>query len=737
MNTIEQHISRLNMLLPFRIMIREFLPADINPKAYAKIRSGASGWMDPKSGDICLYKPNLVNDILKLESQVAFLKVSRQGLSGLMGDHAYRMLCMRLGSSMMKSSQNKEELISLGNDYINNLGYIHNDKWDNVAKITGDILGLEGNYSLAESLCKGSYYFHNQQLINASNEHKFQELSSAICKSLDNITDNNSILSLGKASDVFERLGYPDIDIRLDIGTLKNFMERHSLTQDQLFANSEIFSIHDPLGVFKSHMSQKEGKEPYNLFVSNNYIPGHGYLTFGVESMNDVFKGVASGKYHNIKLRTLLFLSDYSLMQAIVANKGASIQYLRPKFDVDGTSYDVSDNIRRMYGKSAEELGYKRNAGRTAPGLTPLQQSNRLIIATNIVENFKNPMSVDKRIKLYGKKKFESMVENITEHVQEARVQKSEKPITKSVERSYKDRLKTPLDTHFSVNAIRNLNKAGIYTAMDIMSFGETKLRERFGIRVYKSAIGFLEDNKLGFNASVKIRPISEAVISGKGESELARIRVNDFINSLAAVPENVLSRSVRMPRNSSGVYFSGTNAVNLIAKTASFPRWRDCNIFLSTGELKEHGLSVLKGAIPCHLEGKKGNHELYYNLVETDYAAANPSLFDKVSQFSRQTSAEVPDYIKNLLYSFSGVPSSESVRVYDFINKVYSVNVSPNDLGPDSITLKQASAFAAREIDIKNPLERRGRKARPKDVLNDMMKHKENNVVESKQRKR
>ena len=129
------------------------------------------------------------------------------------------------------------------------------------------------------------------------------------------------------------------------------------------------------------------------------------------------------------------------------------------------------------------------------------------------------------------------------------------------------------------------------------------------------------------------------------------------------------------MPRDMYGNYFSGADAMNLIAKTASLPRWKSCNIFMTESDIKEAGLSRSTMAVPCHLMHGK----IYYNLAETNLPQVNPSLFEKVNGLSQMSSSPVSDYIKNLMHGLSGGMLKESEQIHSFVDK--SVRREENDL--------------------------------------------------------
>ena len=709
MDLIEKRVNELNVILPVKIKLFNLLPSDINPKTYSKLREGAGGWVDPASGDICLYKPNLSSEVNRLDALVTFLGVSRKGIDQFLGERNYKDICFRIGQNLMHGAGDREFVISIGDEYIKSLGDKHTGDWDNIANAVCTVTGMHNDYALAESLCNGNTR-HKQHLHKqAVTQRDLSRLENDLQNRMESISTQSNIVSLGVASDVFERIGYPSKEVKIDIESIRKFAESRGLSEESLIKS--VFEIHDPIAIIKSHRQKPDGREPNNIFVTSYFIPGHGFLAFGIDSVNDFRKGVVAGRYSSIKIKAMITFSEYSLMQALLSEKGNAIHYLKPKYGKDGSTYIVSDYLIKMEGRSFEELGYKKSAGGTAPSLTSLQQSHRLIMATNIVENFKNPISVEKRIKLLGESKYESMIKASKTDIPAMKQEQTSIVKTKT-QRPYKERLYTVLDDHFSKGGLKRLNDRGIFRAMDLISMGEAKLREEFGIRVYKSALSFLDDNGLSFGGNVKIKTIDEYEFNAKTPAEKNKTRETDLIYSLSAVPDNVMARSVTMPRTASGTYFIGANAVSLIAKTVSLPRWRDCNIFLTAKEIEGYGLSVNQGAIPCYLQGKDDSTHIVYNLSETSLASTHPALFDAISQMSRTTSVEVPSYIKNIIYGFKGVSAEDASGIYRFVNTGFKNNVSKEELTPCSMSLHQLSAYSSKQLQVKNPLETRGRKS-------------------------
>lgn len=731
MDTIEKRINELNIFLPCKVKLYNMLPSNISPKLYEKLRNGSAGWVDPTSGDICLYRPNAPHDIESIDASVTFLGVSRKGIEGFLGERHFASVCRQIGEMLLRSESNRtmhnDELVSIGKGFLQELETHHTRQWDDVAYFVSRLTDLKCGHSLSKALNKGNEQYHKLEHNNAVINGNYTELNKELQRSLEDPSDTNSIVSLGKVSDVFERIGYPSVELKMNIGYLKEFLEKRGLDSDSLLDTESTFKIHQPLAVVKSHIQKENGRDANNIFVTDTMIPGQGYLSFAIESTDDVFKGMQSGRYSNMRVKAITTLSEYALIQALNADKGESIRYLKPKYSEDGTSYVISDHLRKMEGKSAEELGYKKSAGGTAPSLTSLQQSHRLIIATNIVENFKNPMSLNKRMQLFGESKYDSLVlmkQKMREEIP-ASQPIPQKTVHTSAERTYKERLNTVIDEHFSMNARKVLTKARITKAMDLISLGEDKVKERYGIRVYKSAVAFLQDNNLSFSGSVKIKTISESSVLSKAVDGVSQVRELDLIYSLSGIPDNVMARSIRMPRTADGTYLDGANSLNLIAKSVSIPRWRDCNIFLTEKELKDLKLSVNKGAVPCHLSDGRSKNMIVYNLSETDFAISHPALFDAVSELSRRTSAEVPSYLKNIMYGLKGVSQDEAKSVYQFIETSFKRNVSIQDLQPNSISLRKLSAYASREQGVRNPLETRGRKS-AKDIYNELQSNKE-----------
>lgn len=724
MDIYSRRVAELNASLPRNVRIVRVLPQNIDPRIHARIRGGAAGWFDEHRGCVTLYGPNLSGKADSIDSTVAFLHVSRKGLQDFLGTSDYKLLCCRI-SRMVNgagaSSFSLEESFRFGDGYLHSLGDNHDRMWDDIASCVSEITGLKDSYSLAESLCKGHARFMAYRLKEAAKNNDTAVLAEHMAKGLTQSADSASRFSLGHAADVFLRLGYPDADVNVSVDIIRNFAEANGVSLEFLSSGEQLFSIHQPLAVVRERRSRVEGRQPLTTFITDNFVQGKGYLSFSVEALDEVRKGFVSGKYRNIKVRAIRFYSEYSLMQALGAENGGRICYLQPKHGVDGTSYRVSDILAGLDGRSAESMGYKKGADGMVPGITPSQLSRRLIITANIVENFRNPMSAAKRMELFGKNKFEQDMEHSNSSLPLRKERLETQPVRKDP-RTYAERLKTYVsDEYFSKGAMKKLAAAHILTASDLISVGSEKFRQDFGTRVFKSAERFLEANGLGFGNTYKLKVISTESLSRMTSEQQEKVRETDLINSLSYVPDSVMSRQLRMPRDVDGRYFMGADAVNLVARSVSTPRWRDSNIFLSAEEMKRFGLTPAVSAIPCHVMNAEGKSVVVYNLSETDFASRHPSMFDAMAELSRSTSAEVPAYMRNIIYGYAGVKPSEASRVFDIIDGGCRRTIARNQLGADSLTLSQLSSQAARKVGIRNPLETRGRKPKASEVYGAM----------------
>ena len=720
----DKRIEFLNFNLPGRAVILDHFPLNLSPGIYAQLKGGAAGWYNENSGEVCLYRPNLTGKDVNIDSIVTFLHVSKKGLEHFLGTSDYKDLCFRLGREVYghgASSFTREENIAAGRQFLSSLSAKDNDGWAMVTRLLSNITGLKDTHSLENSLRKGLENYSKLSFNKALTEGNQSVLKQVLDDKLSKSKIEPQVLTLGMTDDVFERLGYPSVKLNISSETVKKFERNSGYDLSSVSGTDALFKIFDPLVVFDDRRSNT------SQFVTDCFVPGRGYMTFGIQSPNGVRKGIESGRYSTMRVCNVHFTSEYWLLNVLGADNGGRILYLKPKFGKAGNSYVVSDCLRRMQDRSIEELGYKKSVGGKALDLTPLQLSRRLIITANIVENFKNPISAEKRLKLFGKSKYDSMVEDRYQNVEknidiDFKTKKPVKEVSVTDNRSYKERLNTYCDDHFSKAALKKLKESGINKAMDVISFGAENFNRRFGIRAYKCAISFLEDNGLAFSNGHKIKTINEVSVKEMSEEDIRRLKYMDLANSLVYVPVNVMTRLIRMPRCSSGKYYSGADAVNLVSKSVSIPRWRDCNIFMDQTELQKYGIKINAGAIPCYISDVGGSSKVVYNFSETDFAVNHPSLFDVLSDLSRKTSAEVPGYVRNLIYTCAGEGHSDAEGLYAFFERSYKNRDIAGQLGPESMNVLQLAAQASRIVGIRNPLETRGRKAKPKDVYEQMM---------------
>lgn len=712
MSSTEDYVSRLGTKLGFPVMISDRISSRLPDTLHGKLLKGtAKGWMDDRTGGICLYRNNLSDNQSGIDSDVAFLYVMQNGLRSFLGDNIYNLLCIQscgLDSSA-RESFNKGDLIALGAKHLDSLSDVHTPDWDRIASFVSSATGLHDSWKLAEALCKGHAQHQKIAHHRAVKSDNYNLLDHTLVKSLGSIP-NGTGLSLGQSSEVFERLGYPKCEVTVKRQTIETFLTNNGIDKALLSDIQLVNALHNPLLVLKGK-EKNDGKKPMNIFVSESQVPGKGYIAFGVRNDEEVLKGFDKGVMNRIQVDVITMYSDFRLLMDLSSTEDA-LKYCKPKFGESGTTYKIMDVLLHMEGKSEMELGRKSVSG-NVPSSLSIPLSRRLNVATNLVNNFKNPISSEQRLKFFGSTLFEDNLSKLKQRREELRT--VNKPmIMAQKERTFSERLNSYIDeSYFSQTAYRRFVKAQVFKARDLISLGEEGFVKAFGKRALPDAIRFLEANGLTFNSISRIPFISLSKFDLMSSEEKIKAATDDLVLSLQNIPNDVTSRHLKMPRTSAGSFFIGANSVNLMARMASVPQWRNCNIFVTQKETENLGYTIKSNAVPCYLLNKEGETRVIYNLSDTSFASDHPALFDSISEQSRRTSPEVSLYLKNILSGLSGVRKTEAEGVRDFIDDCSRKSMDLGKLGTAPLSLSKMSAVAARELGIKNPLETRGRKSK------------------------
>ena len=726
----EEYVRLLNARLECNVRIADAIPDFVSGKTRRNLKAGtAKGWFDDTSGTVCLYRPNLSKDSAGIDADVAFLQVMRQGLKGLLGDKSYSFACMMWSRMSPEDGRtfDRKEAAAAGDRWFRSLPDRHVKQWDTVAKTVSGITGLTDSWQLADSLCHACALHRKQERAAAVLNNDFGALDERMQRELSD-PSKGGYLSFGTASETFLRIGYPKAEVGVTAETVRRFLTRNSLEPSVFQERDLTAALHTPLMVISDTGAQrKDGRMPLNMFVTNIYIPQKGYLAVGMRNEKDLIKGFADEKMNHIHSEALTFFSEYRILVAL-SSRQSDIRFLLPKHAAEGTTYVVSDILKGMEGKTAEELGMKKSVSGNVPDLAPVPLSRRLSIAANIVNDFRNPMLSSKRLQHFGSILFDDRVSRHLETVREMRnatAANSSEPSRKVRQKTFAEKLDTSIDTKcFSAAAVLKMHKAGVHTVRGIISLGEKGYRQSFGPRAFKDAQKYLDSMGLSFDVVQRMRIIPEKELADMSEKERSLVHVTDLAFSMRSVPDSILDRQVMVPRGIGDTCFTGANCVNLVSKMVGTSRWRNCNIFLTRQECEDIGYVIKADAVPCHLRDAAGNPAVVFNLAETTFASTYTEIFDAVAEMARKTSAQVPGQVRNLIYGVKDGGMEQAEATYRFID--ISVRKAMKEAVPSErpASLQALTSMASARLGFEDPFTANAeqRKVSAKDIYQDML---------------
>lgn len=670
MNLIERYLSEMSRKTGISVSLVDKIPEDVPPYVYKLLQTrAASGWYDAKKDCVCLYSPNLQPRESDISSNVAFLYIREKGLIPMMKDGKMDF-CRELVKDFYHGADllSGPELEKMAGDYIAGIRPDDMEKWGRVAELASKYSGFQADPKMARTISAGcqSYKKKCDWEARMSNDHG--SVDKAAKENLGNYATERINVSLGRCSDPFLRVGYPETELRIRSGNVRDFLHENGFLMEDGPNLSEL--IQNPVAILKGERRAGDEKTPLHIVVTDHFEPGKGYLTFGIDAPESVLAGYGDGNV-KVNVRSVRYMSEYALLSSVTKDNGVNIAYLKPG---KTHGYEISSYLRGMEGRSFSELGKKGGDG-TTPVYNPLSESRRLRIVANIVENFKNPMASDARRNLFGGILFDDNLRK-REAVREELKALSQKPVAGYVpkpeisSKSKNARAVYYTDKDFSAAAVRKLRKSGIHTAFDIMTYGKERFAADFGSRAFKSAVEFLDRNNFSFMNHCVIRKIDEADFRGRDLAGRFEVVQKDMYNILSGFNTDNLSKPVHFPRRIDGSYIEGAGAFTLIAKSMELARWRECNVFITRDQAEQAGIQINRTAVPTYV-AERGDVTPYYNLSETSFALERTESFEMLKADALRRTPEVDRYAKTYISLLSG-PGDPSFSI-EHIDATYA----------------------------------------------------------------
>lgn len=675
MNLYKRYLSDITRFNGISVSMYDRIPENVGPHTYKLLQKHkVSGWYDKEKECVCLYSPNVLPEESSINSNVVYLYVKEKGLKALMKDR-FDDFCTDVVKGFYPQARmlGSKECESMAMEYLSGIPANDRERWRHITSIACRYSYFPMHDRMIGAIASGHHAFLKKAEWEARMNNDHVQVDRKVKDSLGNMALEKVHVSFGRLADPFLRIGYPEAELRLRSSQVREFLFDNGLLDDGAPNLSEI--VQNPMAIVKGENRGDKDKIPLNILITDHFVPGKGFLSFGLDSTESILAGYGEGSHH-VSIRSAKFMSEYAVLCAVSGDDGRNICYLKPG---KTHGYEISSYLSRMEGRSFSELGKKGGDGNT-PVINPLSESRRLKVATNIVNNFKNPMASDTRRKFFGGILFEDNL-NRRQEVRKELKRMSEKPVVgysapapSPVKASKTVSARTVYfsERDFSAAAIRKLRKAGIGNAFEIMTYGKERFVKDFGVRAFQSAVDFLDRNNLSFMNHSVIRRIDESVFLSKDKEGRLEIVQKDMFYAFSGLDEKDTDRTVRYPRRIDGSYIQGAGCFTMIAKSLSLARWRDCNVYATRQELEEYGISPNPNAVATYVvEG--GDVKAYYNLAETSYALEHTESFEMLKQDALSRTAEIDRYAKVYVYGLSCKGSDQMTFSIDLIDEAYA----------------------------------------------------------------
>lgn len=670
MDRVRERIHILEKIFRVGIFLEENVGTLSVPGLVERLRSGKSnGWTD-SSGNIHLLRRNLRDDDRYVDSAVLYQAVSSRGLEGLLGPKMYGLLCMDLASSRdfpFVGGVSASSLKDAGAEFLTSLSGSRSPAWDLVACAVARLLGLPESPALSSALCAGEASYRRRLFRKAEVSGDVDVLQGALVSSLSSGRPSGTV-SFGVMSEPYQRLGYPALPMLESAGHLSAFMSRNRLSGE--FVDSLVEKVRNPLAVYRGRRGPEGARDNRWVAVTDVEVERGVRLALVLDSPSDVRAASKAGSVASVNFRGLALVDEPTLLNDLGhSDDGVSqIRYLRACDGADGRSYDVSRILKRMEGR--ELFRRKESAAGTPLVASPMDISRRLEYVANIVENFRNPMSQDKFLRLFGRSREDYGRERTIGGVEPPPAARPAVPASvPRQDRTFRERLSTPLAVSgLGASVLRKLSDAGLRNAGDVISYGSDRMLKDFGRRTFNSVSRFLESQGLSFSNGRRYASVSEDSFMRMSAQEKDNVRFSDLVNALSCVPDRIEPGSLRMPCDSSGVYFSGVDAASLVARMSGVGRWKGCNVFLDRDELDRLGLSLGVAALPCYVTSFDGQVKPCYNLADTS-VVSDREVFEAVKNASLAGSAPVPAYLTGLLPNVKVTSVDDARGLYGWLD--------------------------------------------------------------------
>ncbi|MBR1501563.1 MAG: hypothetical protein IJ616_06320 [Bacteroidales bacterium] len=475
--------------------------------------------------------------------------------------------------------------------------------------------GLTCGPHFNDHLCSAIKGFVRKQEGRIGKDGRIDDLSFYIEESLSG-NQGQSILNLGKLTDAYRVLGYPDAMLSMKGAMLKEFVEQNGLLSAGI-GEKLVEAVKRPLAVFGEYTGKY--KVVLDLQVKN------GLFAFNLDNP----RKVARDFYHNEKHSCVFCFAPF------VASDEMLLRQIKRK-----------DNVRLM--RSVENGGYKdfellgrleKKIGDLAsPPLSNGSGQNPLnLYVANIRNNFKNPKIIRDSLKEIAFEEAEMMKMMDSSRKKDEYVLSTEE----------KKRVFFPKSI-VSKSVYEKLEKLDIRTVGDVMARGQKEMEALTNAATVSKLDAFMRT--MGLSLFPRAREESESVFSHRTDDEKASVILSNLLYNFSRVPQGTSSIPVPFICGLDGSFVAPKAQWVLASKYVSMgKRWEDCPVFDTFENLIGNGILPLATASVTHVEMKDGTFRSLYCLKETTLYANNRESYDAYLDVLR---GKVPDMgpIKGML---------------------------------------------------------------------------------------
>lgn len=587
---------------------------DLN--AIDKIRSGKRAtWYDPKSRTIHVslsklkrVNPNHITE--RIHDEVMHSSAYHLGFMGMFREKAWEIFLERNRESFANGklsfllTEKNPRKVSV---MLRKLAETNPEAISTLSSALKQSMGLSCGPFFNSHICSAIKGFGQKQERQIRKSGSDEELSFQIEETLYESREQ-ALYNLGKLSDAYKLVGYPDATLSMKGAMLKKFVEQNGLLSAGI-GEKLVEAVKRPLAVFGEYTGKY--KVVLDLPVKN------GLFAFNLDNP----RKVARDFYHNEKHSCVFCFAPF------VASDEMLLRQIKRK-----------DNVRLM--RSVESGGYKdfELLGRlekkigdfASPPLSNGSGQNPLnIYLAKVRNNFKNP------------KIFRDCLKEVV--LEEAEIMKvmdsSEKKNAYILSTEEKKNTIIPKSV-VSKSVYDKLMGLGIKTVGDVISHGAKEMEALTNAATVSNLDAFM--CTMGISLFPRLREESEDTFNARDDDEKESVILGNLTYNFTRVPSSTRSIPVPSVCGLDGSFVGPEAQWVLASKFVSMgKRWEGCPVFDTFENLFKNGILPLPTAAVTHVRMADGSFRSLYSLKETSLYKNNKEAYD---DYLKALENKVPD---------------------------------------------------------------------------------------------